>query len=43
MKIRLPFLAVAVLVGAATLAYSPVEAPAFSCSLCDSERMDGSE
>ena len=43
MKIRVPFLAVAVLAGAAAFAYSPVEAPAFSCSLCDSELMDESE
>lgn len=43
MNIRLSFLAVATVVAAAAFIYSPAEAPAFSCSLCDSERMDESE
>ncbi len=43
MNIRLSFLAAATVVAAAASIYSPAEAPAFSCSLCDSERMDESE
>ena len=43
MKLRVSVFAAAAFVGAAALVYSPAEAPAFSCAVCDSDRMDESE